>query len=716
MLVTSGTVTSARARRAAAAARRDPPVRAARCAALRRALPRSLAARSRAVRRIRPVAEPDHGERERAHSADPGQRPPVGALVQALALRAAARSRRCSSRFDLCLAQSAADAARYRELGAPRIATTGNLKLDVPAPPADPRQARSSSRRRSATAPIIAAASTHPGEETALIEAHRRLRNTFPGLLTIIAPRHPERGAGHRRDRAARPGCTASLRSRGELPDAQDRHLHRRHARRARPDLSARADRVHGRLAGRATAGRIRSRPTSSAPPSCTGRTSGTSPTSTPRSTPRAAPSRSPTPAGSRCASAPGSRTPPSAPRSPRRRAQTVERARRRARSHARGARSLSDAAPARAPGQPMREPAFWWRHGRRSQPTLLVAVRRDLRRGRRAPRWRAPGATRGIPVICIGNLDPRRRRQDADRARGGAHAAGGGRAAGVPAAAAMAARSPGRCGSIRRGTARPMSATSRCCWRASRRPSWRATACRARDAARAAGASVIVMDDGFQNPSLAKDFSMLVVDAPARHRQRPRRSRPARCARRSARSSSARRRCSWSATGARRRRRRRRAARAALPVFHGGLCRMPGVIAALGGGRVLAFAGIGDPEKFFATLARRRHRRCRDRASFPGPPSLSRAPKRRRCASSAERERPDAGHHRKGFGAACRATTPWRSSPRVARALPVTLAFDDEAGFKRCCGSVWRAARASSASVMPAPDRCRCSTASGEA
>ena len=42
--------------------------------------------------------------------------------------------------------------------------------------------------------PTIAAASTHAGEETALIEAHRRLRNTFPRLLTIIAPRHPDRG------------------------------------------------------------------------------------------------------------------------------------------------------------------------------------------------------------------------------------------------------------------------------------------------------------------------------------------------------------------------------------------------------------------------------------------------------------------------------------------------------------------------------------------
>ena len=51
-------------------------------------------------------------------------------------------SRRLLGRFDLCLAQSAADAERYAELGAPRVSDTGNLKLDVPAPPADPEQAR----------------------------------------------------------------------------------------------------------------------------------------------------------------------------------------------------------------------------------------------------------------------------------------------------------------------------------------------------------------------------------------------------------------------------------------------------------------------------------------------------------------------------------------------------------------------------------------------
>jgi 3-deoxy-D-manno-octulosonic-acid transferase len=97
------------------------------------------------------------------------------------------------ARFDLCLAQSAADAQRYAELGAPRVSPTGNLKLDVPPPPADDA-ALARLKELIGARPLIAAASTHPGEETAILAAHRRLRAKFPALLTVIAPRHPERG------------------------------------------------------------------------------------------------------------------------------------------------------------------------------------------------------------------------------------------------------------------------------------------------------------------------------------------------------------------------------------------------------------------------------------------------------------------------------------------------------------------------------------------
>jgi 3-deoxy-D-manno-octulosonic-acid transferase len=123
-------------------------------------------------------------------------------------------------RFDLCLAQSAANAARFHELGAPRIATTGNLKLDVPEPPADPQNLRAL-RGAIGGRTTIAAASTHAGEETALIETHRRLRNSFPKLLTLIAPRHPDRGPGIV-EIANAGGLAATLRSKGKLPGPRD--------------------------------------------------------------------------------------------------------------------------------------------------------------------------------------------------------------------------------------------------------------------------------------------------------------------------------------------------------------------------------------------------------------------------------------------------------------------------------------------------------------
>jgi 3-deoxy-D-manno-octulosonic-acid transferase len=119
--------------------------------------------------------------------------------------------------FDLCLAQSVTDAARYGELGAPRIATTGNLKLDVPAPPAN-ADALALLGAAVNGRPVIAAASTHPGEEKIVVDVHRRLRESFPGLLTLVAPRHPERGPGVL-EIAGAAGLSAVARSRGHLPD-----------------------------------------------------------------------------------------------------------------------------------------------------------------------------------------------------------------------------------------------------------------------------------------------------------------------------------------------------------------------------------------------------------------------------------------------------------------------------------------------------------------
>jgi 3-deoxy-D-manno-octulosonic-acid transferase len=120
-------------------------------------------------------------------------------------------------RFDLCLAQSAEDAARFAGLGAPRYVTTGNLKLDAPAPPANPEKLWAL-QGALGDRPVIVAASTHPGEEAALIDVHRRLKHSFPGLLTILAPRHPERGPGIA-EIARVAGLRFSLRSAGELPD-----------------------------------------------------------------------------------------------------------------------------------------------------------------------------------------------------------------------------------------------------------------------------------------------------------------------------------------------------------------------------------------------------------------------------------------------------------------------------------------------------------------
>lgn len=121
-------------------------------------------------------------------------------------------------RFDICLAQSNADAQRFAALGARSVVTTGNLKLDVPAPPVDTAKLE---RLMAVTRgrPIVVAASTHPGEEEILTEVHRTLARYFPSLLTVIVPRHPDRGeAIGQMIEASR--LRVALRSHGNLPTA----------------------------------------------------------------------------------------------------------------------------------------------------------------------------------------------------------------------------------------------------------------------------------------------------------------------------------------------------------------------------------------------------------------------------------------------------------------------------------------------------------------
>ncbi|MBD8872194.1 lipid IV(A) 3-deoxy-D-manno-octulosonic acid transferase [Rhodanobacter sp. DHB23] len=96
---------------------------------------------------------------------------------------------------DLVAAQSRSDAARYRLIGAPaeRVMVCGNLKYDMPVPQ-DAAAAGARLREHwGAGRPVWIAASTHEGEEQAVLEAHLAVLRHLPDALLLIAPRHPER-------------------------------------------------------------------------------------------------------------------------------------------------------------------------------------------------------------------------------------------------------------------------------------------------------------------------------------------------------------------------------------------------------------------------------------------------------------------------------------------------------------------------------------------
>lgn len=128
-------------------------------------------------------------------------------------------SRPLFSRLDHVLAQTDRIADWYRILGSFKVQTSGNLKIDAPPPPSDPDKERDL-RAAIGARPVFLAASTHPGEDEIIARAHRKIERTIPELLTIIAPRHPERGISIA-EQLREAGSKVSLRSEGDLPAAQ---------------------------------------------------------------------------------------------------------------------------------------------------------------------------------------------------------------------------------------------------------------------------------------------------------------------------------------------------------------------------------------------------------------------------------------------------------------------------------------------------------------
>ncbi len=239
-----------------------------------------------------------------------------------------------------------------------------------------------------------------------------------------------------------------------------------------------------------------------------------------------------------------------------------------------------------------MRPPGFWEENGlvaRVLAPLGAVVARSTARRVAR-PGWRAP-----IPVLCCGNvgvggagkttlaLDLGRR-----LLAGGARVAFltrgyGGRTRSVKRvepgdsaievgdeALLLAAVAPAYVGADRAAAAR---------------------------AAVAAGATVLVMDDGLQNPSLVKDLSLLVVDGGAGFGNGQ--VLPAGPLRETVAAAAARCRAAVLIGPD------EHGAQDALPPGLALLCaRLKPCSAGLQGRRAVAFAGIGRPGKFFATLA----------------------------------------------------------------------------------------------------------------
>jgi 3-deoxy-D-manno-octulosonic-acid transferase len=91
------------------------------------------------------------------------------------------------------LAQTETDSERLKAIGCPpeRVSVSGNLKFDVLA--ADENEATVLLRRLGRDLRFVVAGSTLEGEEAAFLAVWSLLIKRVPGLVLVLAPRHPER-------------------------------------------------------------------------------------------------------------------------------------------------------------------------------------------------------------------------------------------------------------------------------------------------------------------------------------------------------------------------------------------------------------------------------------------------------------------------------------------------------------------------------------------
>jgi 3-deoxy-D-manno-octulosonic-acid transferase len=93
--------------------------------------------------------------------------------------------------------QSASDADRIIRIGAAedRVSVCGNIKFDLQIPPVSSSEKNALLEQfgLSPEQPVLIAGSTHRGEEQLVLDAFQDMRKEIPGLILLLAPRHPER-------------------------------------------------------------------------------------------------------------------------------------------------------------------------------------------------------------------------------------------------------------------------------------------------------------------------------------------------------------------------------------------------------------------------------------------------------------------------------------------------------------------------------------------